>query len=246
MRKLLTIGILALIALPAMAADDCASNAPVVVAPCVAQLANGFEVRHVRREVQGQNVRLYVSPESYTELPASQITGYTADLTPLPAPAASTAPAASASGSIADHVKSASEEHGVDADFIQAVIKAESGANPRAVSRKGAQGLMQLMPATASKLGVKDSFDPAQNVNGGTRYLRELLLRYHGDAIKALAAYNAGPQRVDLYHGVPPYDETRRYVANIVRDYNRRKSAEAKSKTSTKSVSARTISSKGE
>ncbi len=228
MRKPVLIVILALLALPALA-DDCASKANVVVAPCIAQLSNGFAIRHIRREVQGENVRLYVSAESYTELPLSQIASYEPDLTPAPAPAAST-PQIKPAVSLDTHVTTASDEHGVDADFIRAVIKAESGSNPRAVSRKGAQGLMQLMPGTATKLGVTDSFDPAQNVNGGTRYLRELLLRYHGDAIKALAAYNAGPDRVDRYKGVPPYNETRHYVANIIRDYNKRKAAETKSK----------------
>jgi soluble lytic murein transglycosylase-like protein len=102
------------------------------------------------------------------------------------------------------------------------------------VSRKGALGLMQLMPATASKLGVKDSFDPEQNVNGGTQFLRELLVKYNGDAAKALAAYNAGPQRVQQYHGVPPYQETRQYVSKVIRDYNRRKAAAAKATTAAK------------
>jgi soluble lytic murein transglycosylase-like protein len=132
------------------------------------------------------------------------------------------------------HVANAGQTNGVDADFIRSVIKAESGANPKAVSRKGAQGLMQLMPATAAKLGVKDSFDPAQNVNGGTQFLRELLEKYHGDAVKALAAYNAGPHRVKQFNGVPPYRETRLYVASIIRDYNRRKAAAAKAAVAAK------------
>ena len=225
MRKLLQLGILALVATSAFAVDDCASTLPNVKGRCVAQLANGFEIRHIRREAAGENVRLYVSDSSYTELPASQIVRYEADLTPLPSPVI---PAA-APLSIDQHVARAGEANGVDADFIRSVIKAESGSNPKAVSRKGAQGLMQLMPATASKLGVKDSFDPEQNVNGGTQFLRELLVKYNGDAAKALAAYNAGPQRVQQYHGVPPYQETRQYVAKIIRDYNRRKSAEIKS-----------------
>lgn len=125
-------------------------------------------------------------------------------------------------------VAAASTQHQIDADFIASVIKAESANNPRAVSPKGAQGLMQLMPATASKLGVKDSFDPADNVDGGVRYLRELLLQYHGDVAKALAAYNAGPQRVQQYKGVPPYRETHAYVARIIKDFNRKKLAERK------------------
>ena len=105
------------------------------------------------------------------------------------------------------------------------MIRAESGFNVRAVSPKGAQGLMQLMPQTASNLGVQNAFDPKANVEGGTRYLRELLERYNFDLIKALAAYNAGPQRVEQYGGVPPYYETKAYVARIVRDFNKKKLA---------------------
>jgi soluble lytic murein transglycosylase-like protein len=87
---------------------------------------------------------------------------------------------------------------------------------------------MQLEPQTAAQLGVSDVFDPSANVDGGTRYLRELLVRYDFDLIKALAAYNAGPQRVEQYHGVPPYYETQAYVAKVVRDFNRKKLAERK------------------
>jgi len=108
------------------------------------------------------------------------------------------------------------------------VIRAESGFNSRAVSNKGAQGLMQLMPQTASQLGVTNAFDPGANVEGGARYLRELLERYNFDVVKALAAYNAGPHRVERYHGVPPYYETQAYVARIVRDFNRKKLAQRK------------------
>ena len=121
----------------------------------------------------------------------------------------------------------------MDADFIASVIHAESGNNPHAVSPKGAQGLMQLMPGTASWLGVKDSFDPEQNVDGGVRYLRGLLLLYNNDMVKALAAYNAGPQRVQQYKGVPPYSETQAYVARVIKDYNRKKLAERKQPTAT-------------
>jgi hypothetical protein len=231
MQKLLQLGLLALLVTSAFAVDDCASSPPTVQAACVAQLSNGFEIRHIRRESIGENVRLYVSDSSYTELPASQIVGYQPDLTPPPAPAAT---GLATPVSIDQHVAHAGEANGVDADFIRSVIKAESGANPKAVSRKGAQGLMQLMPATASKLGVKDSFDPEQNVNGGTQFLRELLVKYNGDAAKALAAYNAGPQRVQQYHGVPPYQETRQYVSKVIRDYNRRKAAAAKATTAAK------------
>jgi hypothetical protein len=125
-------------------------------------------------------------------------------------------------------VRDASNRYQLDPDFVNSVIKAESNFQSRAVSRKGAQGLMQLMPGTASQLGVKDPFDPRANVEGGTAYLSQLLDLYHNDAIKALAAYNAGPNRVDQYHGLPPYMETRAYVARIVRDFNAKKRAEMK------------------
>jgi soluble lytic murein transglycosylase-like protein len=130
-------------------------------------------------------------------------------------------------------INTISDQHHLDPDFISSVIHAESGFNPRAVSPKGAQGLMQLMPGTASKLGVSNAFDPRSNVEGGTRYLSELLERYNFDVIKALAAYNAGPHRVQQYGGIPPYYETRTYVARIVRDYNRKKIAERKAATAT-------------
>jgi soluble lytic murein transglycosylase-like protein len=125
-------------------------------------------------------------------------------------------------------ISSASGHARIDPDFIHSVIHAESDFNPRAVSPKGAQGLMQLMPETATDLGVKDAFDPQSNVEAGTRYLRELLERYHFDVRKALAAYNAGPLRVDRYNGVPPYYETQAYIARIIRDFNRKKLAEQK------------------
>jgi soluble lytic murein transglycosylase-like protein len=118
------------------------------------------------------------------------------------------------------------------------VIHAESNFNPRAVSPKGAQGLMQIMPQTASQLGMRNAFDPKDNVEGGTRYLRELLEKYNFDLIKALAAYNAGPKRVEQYGGVPPYRETRAYVARIVRDFNRKKLAERKAVLATTKPSA--------
>jgi soluble lytic murein transglycosylase-like protein len=127
-----------------------------------------------------------------------------------------------------DVVSSASDRYRLDPDLVNSVIKAESGFNARAVSPKGAQGLMQLMPRTASQLGVPDAFDPQANVEGGTKYLRELLELYNFDLVKALAAYNAGPRRVEQFKGVPPYYETRAYVARIVRDFNKKKAAQQK------------------
>ena len=117
------------------------------------------------------------------------------------------------------------EEHAtrnvVSADLVRAVIQAESAFNPRAVSSKGAMGLMQLMPATAADLGVQDSFRPEQNVRGGSSYLDSLLTRYHDNLALALAAYNAGPAAVDKYHGIPPYRETQLYVARVIHEFNR-------------------------
>jgi len=126
-------------------------------------------------------------------------------------------------------VNSASAAYHLDPDLVNSVIHAESGFNSRAVSPKGARGLMQLMPGTANQLGVNDAFDPQANVTGGSRYLRELLERYNFDLVKALAAYNAGPQRVEQYRGVPPFRETRAYVARIVHEYNLKKVAQEKS-----------------
>jgi len=120
------------------------------------------------------------------------------------------------------HIKQVSLRHGISPLLVAAIIEAESEFNPRAVSRKGARGLMQLMPATASSLSVRDSFDPYENIDGGVRHLRRLLDRFHGNIPLAVAAYNAGEQTVINYHGVPPYRETRRYVSKILRRINYR------------------------
>jgi soluble lytic murein transglycosylase-like protein len=226
---------LLLLALPALGAD-------------LAILRNGFSIRHERRETVGSMTRLYLGTDKgYVDIATTQIERFDKDLTPAvaaaasipaPGPAPTVAPILASSRlakpqplkpqELKEVINNISDRHHIDPDFISSVIHAESGFNQRAVSPKGAQGLMQLMPGTASKLGVSNAFDPRANVEGGTKYLTELLERYNFDVIKALAAYNAGPLRVQQYGGVPPYRETQAYVASIVRDYNRKKIAQRK------------------
>lgn len=124
-------------------------------------------------------------------------------------------------------VQNAADRHQLDPALIKAVISTESGWNSRAISQKGAMGLMQLIPATAQRLGVGNPFDPAQNVEGGTTYLKSLLDRYNGDLPKSLAAYNAGERAVDLTGGVPAYRETQQYVQKVTRAYFRPDSGRA-------------------
>ena len=238
----------------------------------VAVLKNGFSIRHERREVVGEVTRLYVTADgsSFVDVPTSEIEHYEAapDLPesatqtasnsrtkpPLPAkdardgaPGATGFPGASAFArstpvDLNAVVNAASGRYRLDPDLVDSVIKAESGFNVRAVSPKGAQGLMQLMPGTASQLGVPDVFDPQANVEGGTKYLRELLERYNFDLVKALAAYNAGPQRVEQFGGVPPYYETRVYVARVVRDFNKKKAAQKAHSSTSQSAASKTKS----
>ena len=127
--------------------------------------------------------------------------------------------AASVPNRYAVEIQEAARRHGVEAKLVEAVIAIESAFNPRAVSRKGAGGLMQLMPQTAAGLGVRNVFDPRQNIDGGVRYLRHLLDRYRGDLRLSLAAYNAGPQVVEGYRGIPPYPETKQYVQRVLELY---------------------------
>jgi len=124
-------------------------------------------------------------------------------------------------------VFAAASRYGVDAELIDSVMEVESHYNPKAISAKNARGLMQLLPETAARLGVKDIFDPKENIDAGTRYLRDLLQLYNNDLTLALAAYNAGPDKVQKYGDVPPYRETQSYVKQVKRKYQKSKSAPA-------------------
>lgn len=193
----------------------------------IAVLRNGFTIRHDRHESREEMTRLYLAktPDSYVEVPTADIVGFeTEEPPPRRAPLVSPAPA-STLGAVVDV---ASRRNKIDPKLVMSLIRAESAFHANAVSPKGAQGLMQLMPQTASQLGVRDALDPVANVEGGTRYLRQMLDRYNNDMSKALAAYNAGPGRVDQYRGVPPYAETRAYIAKIFGDYHRLKLAEGR------------------
>jgi soluble lytic murein transglycosylase-like protein len=206
----------------------------------IANLRNGFSIRHVRTELHDRNTRLYLDSSSFVDVPTADIVSFEDAPAPAPVPvppAAQISPVAQPV-SLDSIITSAGEKHHLDPAFIRSVIKAESAFKVRAVSAKGARGLMQLMPATAKQLGVADSFDANQNVVAGTAYLRSLLEQYHDDVPKALAAYNAGPLRVTHYKGVPPFRETHAYVARVIRDYNRAKQAEMRSASNPPPVGA--------
>jgi soluble lytic murein transglycosylase-like protein len=217
-------------------------------------LRNGFELDCARREVAGDRVRLYLFPAArdsaagqgaaqdanYIEVAASsvlrveQIPDPPAPPTPAAAPLALPLvllePARTGSSPLTpaemgEMLARAGARHNIDADLLASVVQAESNGNARAVSRAGAEGLMQLMPGTATELGVRNSFAPEENIGGGTAYLDALLTRYHDDIALSVAAYNAGPAAVDRYRGIPPYAETRAYVARVIREFNRRKRA---------------------
>jgi hypothetical protein len=135
-----------------------------------------------------------------------------------------------ASGPYAEIIQKAADKNGVDEELVSSIIAAESNFNASAVSRKNAQGLMQLIPSTARQYSAANPFDPSQNVEAGTHYLKDLLTLYDGDTTKAVAAYNAGPKRVDQYQGVPPYAETQAYVKRVEKKYTATKKERSKSR----------------
>ena len=134
-------------------------------------------------------------------------------------------PTSTSRSEINELISKYADKNGLDEDFVKAVINQESGFNPNATSRCGAMGLMQLMPATAQGLGVTNAYDAEQNIEGGTKYLKGLLDRFGNDKSLALAAYNAGPNAVKKYGGIPPYAETQNYVKSVLGKYERMKGA---------------------
>jgi soluble lytic murein transglycosylase-like protein len=186
-------------------------------------LSNGFRIHADSHVLDGDVMRLQIS-QGAIEIPANTVSSIEAeDYTPPPPPPPPVAslPETQTNLSPRELLARAAVHNGLPPGIVQSVAKAESGYNVKAVSPKGAIGLMQLMPGTAAALNA-DPYDPAQNVEAGARYLRELLLKYQNDphqVTKALAAYNAGPGAVDKYKGVPPYRETIQYVNRVVKDY---------------------------
>ncbi|WP_244502121.1 lytic transglycosylase domain-containing protein [Terriglobus roseus] len=199
------------------------------MAPCaraaeIVTLQSGFTIRCASREpLSADTVRLHLrstgDADNYMDVPAGSIATVETTSDELPAPVTATQ---TRSVGTAEILATSGARHNVNVALLAAVVHAESAGNARAVSRSGAQGLMQLMPGTAAALGVGNTFDPASNVNGGSAYLDALLTRYHDNLPLALAAYNAGPGAVDRYHGIPPFRETQAYVARVIREFNRR------------------------
>lgn len=181
----------------------------------VVVLASGFRMEADRVERRDGVVRLVIG-EGSVELPAGLVKRIESE--PEPAAAESAPQKPLEHSDLAVLIDEAAERYGVPAEILHSVAAVESGYDPRAVSPKGAVGVMQLMPSTASEMGA-DPTDPGENIDAAARYLRDLLLKYDGGLYRALAAYNAGPGAVDRYHGVPPYRETLSYVEKVLQHY---------------------------
>jgi soluble lytic murein transglycosylase-like protein len=186
-----------------------------------AVLHTGFRLRAERHEVLGDQVRLHTAGGGTIDLEASAISRFEADELLAPSP---DAPDQRQPETVETLIEKLGGELGLHPALIHSVVAAESAYRPDAVSAKGAVGLMQLMPETARELQVEDRRDPAQNLRGGTSYLKQLLERYAGkkdQLARALAAYNAGPEKVDRYDGLPPYNETRAFVGRVIQRFLR-------------------------
>ena len=207
----------------------CLALAPLGLAGEYVVLDNGFRLHADRHEVDGDIVKVY-SGTGVVEMPRRSVVEYEIEETnPVPpAPVTQALPTKQVAPATdpktpAELADQAARKYRLPDAFVRSVMKAESAFHPDAVSPKGAIGLMQLMPDTARQLGV-DPRDPNQNTDGGAQYLRALLAKYENDpnqVLLALAAYNAGPQAVERYHGVPPYPETRAYILRILKDWEK-------------------------
>ena len=202
----------------------------LVISPALAGeyavLSTGFRIHAERHEVEGTNVRLYTN-EGVIEFPSTSVSCFEAEeyvppvIAPIAVPAAAAPPPPrSKTADLKTLVREAAERNSLPPAFVASVARAESAMRQSAVSPKGAIGVMQLMPGTAKALDA-DPHDTEQNIDAGTRLLRELLVKYDGDVVKALAAYNAGPGAVEKYHGLPPYRETQVYVNRVITDYQK-------------------------
>jgi hypothetical protein len=187
--------------------------------------SSGLKLRADRHEQSGDSIRLFYNG-GVTEVPSKLVSGFEEEEVVAP-PVAAVAPpvlkpetAPPQEFSPKEMVRDAARRSGLPPEFVESVAQVESGFRPNAVSPKGALGVMQLMPGTAKTLGA-DPHDTAQNIDAGTRLLRELLLKCDGDVVKALAAYNAGEGAVDKYQGMPPYNETRWYVKKVIDAYQK-------------------------
>lgn len=188
-----------------------------------AVLTTGFRIHADRHEVEGSSVKLFTK-DGMIEVPSSSVASFEAEeYVPPPSPALTVAAPPAPLPKVTDPrtlVQQAAVRNSLPPAFVASVAKAESAMKQSAVSPKGAIGVMQLMPATAKALDA-DPRDTEQNIDAGTRLLHDLLIKYDGDVVKALAAYNAGPGAVDKYNGLPPYRETQDYVNKVIRDYQK-------------------------
>jgi len=193
--------------------------------------SSGLKLRADRHEQSGSVIRLFYNG-GVTEIPATLVSGFEEEDLVTPEPTATVNEPVVATPQVPavtsqdpkqapkEMVRAAARRSGLPPEFVESVAQVESGFRPDAVSPKGALGIMQLMPGTARTLGA-DPHDTAQNIDAGTRLLRDLLIKYDGDVVKALAAYNAGEGAVDKYQGMPPYNETRWYVKKVIDAYQK-------------------------
>jgi len=189
--------------------------------PCLGEetiyLTTGFSFKAQSHVLQGNSIVIHTATGTL-EFPQSQVARIEADET-------AAYPAPGTNPTLPDLLRAAATSEGLEPELVESVARVESGLRPDAVSPKGARGLMQLLPATMAELGAGAN-DAVSNALAGSKYLRELLIRYHGDYVLALAAYNAGCGAVAKYHGVPPYPETVQYVLKVLREYHREKGTE--------------------